>query len=558
MRSNAIFLLFLILSVCLYGQNDETTVDSLERMLKRFPDSSRERVDALNDLGYRYWIVNSNKSISNSAEALSLAEQLQYNEGIAKAKRVLGVAYWTLGKPKLALENLTDCQKIYEEVGDLEGAANCLMNSGMVYADIRDLDNALEIYERSIEKFTQLDLKSRIATTFNKIGAVLIQKNKLVEAREYLTNALNMHSDDDFLYGMAEAHNLLGRLFLLENELEQADYHLKKAMALGERVNDVDGSIGNRIQYGKLKRLNREYKDSENLLLEALGKAKEKKLRRYILGAYKELKLLKKEQGLWEESLFYYDAFINLRDSIYDMDKSKQIAALEFNNELAVKEREIALLEETKHSRTLMNVFLSLLLVSLALTALLLFRQQRQREKRETELLKSKEALATTELENATLKERRLQQQLEFKNKELTSYTLNFAQKNELLNQLQEKIAMAKKAPPAAQQKLLEELHRDIKNHVHIDKDWEDFRRFFEEVHTNFLSNLKQRHPDLSSNDLKICSLTRLNLNIKETASIMGISPESAKTARYRLRKKLHLTPEQELLDYFLELEKNA
>ena len=306
MQSNTIFLLFLIVSVCLYGQNHETSVDSLERMLERFPDASRERVDVLNDLGYRYWIINSNKSISNSEEALSLAKKLQYSEGIAKAKRVLGVAYWTLGKPKLALENLTECQKIYEEVGNLEGAASCLMNSGMVYADIRDLDNALGIYERSIEKFTQLDLKSRIATTFNKIGAVLIQQNKLVTAKEYLTNALNMHSDDDFLYGMAEAHNLLGRLFLLENELEQADYHLKRAMALGETVNDIDGGIGNRIQYGKLKRLNREYEDSENHLLEALGKAKQNKLRRYILGAYKELKLLKKEQGLWEESLFIY------------------------------------------------------------------------------------------------------------------------------------------------------------------------------------------------------------------------------------------------------------
>ncbi len=146
-------------------------------------------------------------------------------------------------------------------------------------------------------------------------------------------------------------------------------------------------------------------------------------------------------------------------------------------------------------------------------------------------------------------------QLLQFKNKELTSYTLNFVQKNELLQQLQQKIAIAEEATPSAQSRLLTELHRDIKQHVNIDRDWEDFKRYFEEVHTGFYKKLKQKHPDLSPNDLKISSLTRLNLNIKETASILGISPESAKTARYRLRKKLNLTPDQEILDYFLELE---
>ncbi len=556
MRPTVFFFFLLIASGYLHGQINETTVDSLERVLKGFSAPNKQRVDALNDLGYRYWIVNSKKSISNGAEALALAEKLAYPKGIARAKRVLGVAYWTLGKPKLALEHLTEGQKAYEEVGDPEGATNCLMNSGMVYADIGDLDKALEIYERAIEKFTQLDLKSRIATTFNKIGSVLIRKNQLTEAKAYLTNALNMHSGDDFFYGMAEAHNLLGRVFIVENELEQADYHLKKATALGETVNDVDGSIGNLIQYGKLLRLKGDYTDSESYLLEALEKARQNKLRKYILEAYQELKLLKKEQGQLEESLSFYDAFILLRDSIYDIDKSRQIAALEFNNELINKEKEITLLQETKQSRTLMNVFLSLLLVTLAITAILMLRHQRQREKKETELLRSKEALARTELENAALKERELHQQLEFRNKELTSYTLNFAQKNELFLQLLEKTNLLEDTNPAKRTKVISEIKRTIKQQVNVDRDWEDFKRYFEEVHTDFYSRLKEMHPDMSANDLKISSLIRLNLNIKETANILGISPESVKTARYRLRKKLGIEPSKELLDYFLDIEK--
>jgi len=79
----------------------------------------------------------------------------------------------------------------------------------------------------------------------------------------------------------------------------------------------------------------------------------------------------------------------------------------------------------------------------------------------------------------------------------------------------------------------------------------------FEQVHTDFYAKLISKHPDLRTNDLKICSLTRLNLNIKETASILGISPASVKTARYRLRKKLQLEPNQEIISYLINLENN-
>ena len=563
MRFSIYIILYFFSSALLYGQMKETTVDILQRVLKNHTSPNIERIDALNDLGYRYWIVDSNESIKYGGEALQLAQNLDYPNGVAMAQRVLGVAYWTLGKLKLSLENLTAAQSIYVSIGDNEGAANSLMNTGMVYADIADYDKALAIYHRSIEQFTKLSMPSRIATTFNKIGSVLTEQMKLSEAKKYYIDALEMHSKDNFYYGMAEAHNGLGKIFLFEDELEQADYHLRKAVDLGKKVNDEDGLLGNIIQFGKLQRLRKNFTDAESHLYEALEIAKRKRLRKYILQVYAQLKLLKKDQGKFEESLEFYNEFILLKDSIFDTEKSKQIAALEFSSELADKEKKIALLQEKERTNTIIKWSFAGGLLALGTIGFLMFKNQRQRgmRKREIyrkkqELLETNEALAKTALENAQLKQKEMAQQLEFRNKELTSYTLNFVQKNELLSQLQEKIAIAKNATPVTQSKLLAELHRDIKQRVNIDRDWEDFKRYFEEVHIDFHSKLKEKHTHLSPNDLKICSLTRLNLNIKETASVLGISPESAKTARYRLRKKLDLSPDQELLDYFLELEK--
>ncbi len=549
-----VFLLFFGLSIT-HGQLQKT-IDSLEVQLHKTPKKSEEYVNLLNNLGYQFWVRDSKTSAKYGQEALEMSSSLNYTQGKAMAHRIIGVSYWTFGEPKKALENLQQSQELYQSISDREGAANALMNSGMVYADIGEFGTALRIYEQSIEKFRQLDLNRRIATTFTKIGSVLIQQKKLDEAKGFLTNALNMHSEDGYEYGVSEAHNRLGILSLMKNELELGEYHIQKSMEIVVSLNDEDGKLSNRIELGKLYRLQNKYELADSSLLEALKTSKRKGLKKYQLKTYRELKLLKRQEGKLNESLEYYDKFILLKDSIINNEKAKQIAALEFNNELTEKEAEIELLKETKKTKNIINLSLSIGLLLLSCIAILMLKHQRQREKREVELLKSNEKLTQAELENAQLRQRELEQKLEFKNKELTSYTLNFAQKNELFGELLEKISSLQSATPSQQSKILNELRKKIRSHTNVDRDWEDFKRYFEEVHTSFYTILKEKHTDLSPNDLKVCSLVRLNLNIKETASVMGISPESAKTARYRLRKKLNLPPETELFDYLLDLER--
>ncbi len=69
---------------------------------------------------------------------------------------------------------------------------------------------------------------------------------------------------------------------------------------------------------------------------------------------------------------------------------------------------------------------------------------------------------------------------------------------------------------------------------------------------------LKDRYPDLTPNEMRLSALVKLNLTIKEMAAILGISPDSVKTARYRLRKKLELNTEENLTDFMLQLEKES
>ncbi len=544
------------------GLANTKKIDSLLQQLKLHKEEDTIKVDLLNLIGFEYWIIDANASITFGKEALQLSRVLGYVKGLAKANRIIGVAYWAQGNQNKALAYLSTSHKFYDKIQDKTGLANTRLNMGMVYADLKEYEKALHYYEQAINQFTALGLKGRIATTFTKIGTILIEQHKDTEALKYLTDALQMHIANNFTYGIAEAHNRLGILYVHKNEIEQAHYHIKKSMALGSKVNDIDGLTHNLIIYGKILRLSNVLDKAEIKLNKGLKLAKENNLKKYELFAYEELKELKRQQFKPEEAFILYDKYSTLKDSLFNSEKSKQIAYLEFENELERKNKELLVLKAQEKKDNLIQLILLLGVVMISICGGIIYSILRQRSKKSKELasktqelLESAYALTQKDLENLELKQQELKQQLNFKNKELTSYALNFIKKNEVVRQLQSTIQQIKKSTSIEKNKLIADLNKIIRKNLSIDKDWEDFSRFFEDAHQGFYTKLKSKHEELSTNDLKICSLIRLNLNTKEMASILGISPESVKTARYRLRKKLNLDPQQEILTYLIHLE---
>lgn len=83
---------------------------------------------------------------------------------------------------------------------------------------------------------------------------------------------------------------------------------------------------------------------------------------------------------------------------------------------------------------------------------------------------------------------------------------------------------------------------------------WEDFETHFKSVHPLFMENLINNFPKLSSGEIKLCALLRLNLNSKEIASILFQNPQSIDIARYRLRKKMNLNREENLNSFLLSI----
>lgn len=76
------------------------------------------------------------------------------------------------------------------------------------------------------------------------------------------------------------------------------------------------------------------------------------------------------------------------------------------------------------------------------------------------------------------------------------------------------------------------------------------FRETFEQLHQPFFDNLKRHCEELSSNDLRMLSLIKLNMASKDMATLLGISQDSLRVSRYRLKKKLNLGQDESLTGF--------
>lgn len=158
-----------------------------------------------------------------------------------------------------------------------------------------------------------------------------------------------------------------------------------------------------------------------------------------------------------------------------------------------------------------------------------------------------------TEKEIISLKNEKLENEINFKNQELTSSAMHLIQKNQLLATIKNTLKSISKDEKSKQ--LNTQLGRLIKS---IDKDleggseWEQFSDNFDQVHGNFIMRLKERYPDLTPQEIKFAAYIRMNLNTKEIANLLGISVRGVEIGRYRVRKKLGLERKENLGDFLL------
>ncbi|MBT8181246.1 MAG: LuxR family transcriptional regulator [Eudoraea sp.] len=238
------------------------------------------------------------------------------------------------------------------------------------------------------------------------------------------------------------------------------------------------------------------------------------------------------------ENLPYGDYTFNVRAKIGNT-ISKNIASYSFN---------------VKKPWYISNVMLATYLLGLLMFYLIIHNMYKRHYRIQREKLITKKErefkLSQVQNEKEIIRIKNEQLKLEFKNKskELAASTMSIVKKNELLTTIKKELNAIKKDAP------VKPIINIIDKNLNRNDDWEFFQEAFNNADSGFLQKMKNLHPNLTPNDLRLCAYLRLNLSSKEIAPLLNISARSVEVKRYRLRKKMALLHEKSLTDYILNL----
>lgn len=172
---------------------------------------------------------------------------------------------------------------------------------------------------------------------------------------------------------------------------------------------------------------------------------------------------------------------------------------------------------------------------------------QRETAKQQAEIQKVEGRLAEERLQFA-------QSQVQSKDAELASVTMNLVQKSQLVQTVQTSLKKLKSDLTPGQRKEIDGLLHLIQEGGKLDDAWEQFAQQFDQVHIDFHQRLTERFPDLTKNDVKLCSYLRMGLSTKEIASLMFVTVRAVEVSRSRLRKRLNLPPDVKLTVFIQNL----
>lgn len=365
------------------------------------------------------------------------------------------------------------------------------------------------------EKSLRIKLRAPTNASGKDIGNSYIMMSKLLKdtgktmnAVTYADSAIFYYEKDGFKDGLAEA-------FLLKSKLIR-----------GERGEEAFALISLAFEIAKetdSKNLKRDVYFEKAFILEQLNRNK--------------------------EAIQAFKLYIELNNEILSGEIVARVTEQHIKHETEKKNQQIAQLNLLNERNKRMNIiFTWAFLISVSLV-ILLFVFVRLYRKNASNKEKALNALA----EVSKLKEEKFQRDLEMKNLELKRMIDSIKNKNTMLDTIKsvmlEEIRNNCKAPVEVFNRTV----KSIQSHVLNDFDWEVINKQIEELESSFATKLRQAHPSLTGNDIRLCSYFKINLSTKEIASLMNISEEAVRKQRYRLRKKMGFEDES-IEDYLLKL----
>ena len=527
---------------------NQNRLDSARIYYNRALDQFEENADVLGQIFANHSIAGIEKDGGNYDEALKVVgknirlyeEQDTLSSYFGNTLKLIGAEYELIGEIQMlrgnysiALEETLKALKYFEQNGDRIRAGDALKQLGAIEYELNNQVTALDYSEKAFAVYKEFDDKYYQAEAAIQAGKAMLELERQPDAIGRLQSAIQLTETINASNLKAQALAVLGEVYLEQGRYKNAETTLKESLKLHQDLGYFKDVSNVLILLARVKRTANHPEQALIYLERALEIALDIVAKPNMSEAYLELSRIYEDLNRPEKALNYHKNHMSIKDSIFDLKKSQQIEELrtlyesEKNElEIAQQKNEIALLEQRQRTSSLQQALLISGLLATLLLSGLLFYGIRQKMKRNR------------------LEKEKVDTELDFRKKELTTHALHLARKNELLENLKLKATELKvKEDAKGYQELISAINFDLKD----DDNWENFSRYFEAVHKDFNSAIKSRFPGVSPNELRLMALIKMNLSSKEIANILNISADGIKKARQRLRKKLNLSPDESL-----------
>ncbi len=468
-------------------------------------------------------------------EALQLFTNIGDQKNMSFCLNTIAAIYQTKGDYYAALDHYLQSLEIKEKLSDNDvELLISYSNIGVVHKKIGNVPLALEYYKKAEAIAIEQNKGRALASIRGNMGNIYTNEKNYALAEEYYLKSLPYFEENKLNYTLVLQYTAMGDLYTKMGAMDRAKKYLYKAL----EIHDTEGEklhLGNTlIQLGDFHFKTKEYNTALKNYTRAQQVFYEDDVTSSVADSYLKLALTQAELGNYKSAYENSRQHFIYHDSILGAENLKKINELEIQyqtekkeQQLVLQEKEIQLLESEAEVSSLQKRSLVGGLALSILSILLGFYSYQQRMKRHQ------------------VEKDKMEADLEFKSKELTTQALLLSRKNETLKELKQKAEQLQSNENQSNgyQKLINSIDLDLNN----DESWNRFAQHFEEVHTHFYQNATSQYPGLTPGDLRLMTLLRMNISSKEIASILNISSNGIKKARQRLRRKMNLNANESL-----------
>jgi len=497
-------------------------IDSLQAILKTL-QADTNRVNTLIELCRMHSVSNTEEMERGAQEALLLARKIHFGKGEANANIYIARYYNKIGNAPKAIEFLLKALDYYERIQDAGRSAMCFNNIGVIYLSQDELEEAMDYFNKAYVVWNKTNSKGAIVLSLNNIASVYEEQSKDSLALDYYTRALKISEEIKDKSSASLILNSIGMIHLRQKEYETSMIFQKRALQLA--IEKENATLQSK-SYGAMS----EIYAAQGQPVKALAIAK--KGLEYALkvtskgdlrDSYYRVSKAHERLNDYKKAYEFQSLYVALNDSIKNSENLGSIEKLKSRYELDKKEAEIVLLTQRNQVEAFRRNIFIVVLVGLLIIGLLLYSRFRL-------IVKRKFAL---------------------KRQQLNLYTQSLIEKSEIINRINLELEQFKSNSSSEDAQIIK-IDKILQSNILTDEDWENFKKAFEDIYPSFFSKLRYKYPAITISELRLSALIKLNLSIKEMASMLGISPESVKTSRYRLKKKLGLS-ESETVEEFIE-----